>query len=112
MASPIVSGLVALMKQQNSSISKDDVIALFKQTALDLGTIGKDIAYGYGLVKAIEIPNNYVLIRTVEESKPNFLLDNLNVKQLHKAGYKGKGIKYADEHIRRKEGKAGKGAKG
>ena len=26
--------------------------------------------------------------------------------------YKGKGIKYADEHIRRKEGKAGKGAKG
>ena len=25
--------------------------------------------------------------------------------------YKGKGIKYADEHIRRKEGKAGKGAK-
>lgn len=26
--------------------------------------------------------------------------------------YKGKGIKYIDEHIRRKEGKAGKGAKG
>ena len=26
--------------------------------------------------------------------------------------YKGKGIKYVDEHIRRKEGKAGKGAKG
>jgi len=26
--------------------------------------------------------------------------------------YKGKGIKYADEHIRRKEGKAGKGAAG
>lgn len=25
--------------------------------------------------------------------------------------YKGKGIKYADEHIRRKEGKAGKGSK-
>ena len=25
--------------------------------------------------------------------------------------YKGKGIKYADEHIRRKEGKAAKGAK-
>lgn len=25
--------------------------------------------------------------------------------------YKGKGIKYADEHIRRKEGKSGKGAK-
>lgn len=25
--------------------------------------------------------------------------------------YKGKGIKYADEHIRRKEGKAGKGGK-
>ena len=25
--------------------------------------------------------------------------------------YKGKGIKYADEHIRRKDGKAGKGAK-
>lgn len=95
LASPIVSGLVALMKQQNSSISKDDVIALFKQTALDLGTIGKDKAYGYGLAKAIEIPNNYVLIGTVEESKPNFLLDNLNVKQLHKAGYKGEGIKIA-----------------
>ena len=26
--------------------------------------------------------------------------------------YKGKGIKYANEHIRRKEGKAGKGSKG
>ena len=25
--------------------------------------------------------------------------------------YKGKGIKYADEHIQRKEGKAGKGSK-
>ena len=27
------------------------------------------------------------------------------------ASYKGKGIKYVDEHIRRKEGKAGKGGK-
>ena len=25
--------------------------------------------------------------------------------------YKGKGIRYTDEHVRRKEGKAGKGAK-
>jgi len=32
-------------------------------------------------------------------------------KQRPPEPYKGKGIKYADEHIRRKEGKAGKGGK-
>ena len=96
-SSPMVSGLMALLKQQNKSITKEDAIVLIKRYAIDLGTIGKDKGYGYGFIKAIEIPKDYITVAEINKeqvcSKPNFLFDNLNIKPLKKKGIEGQGIK-------------------
>lgn len=97
-AAPVISGIVALMKEQNKKLNYDDIIYLFKENALDLGTIGKDNAYGYGLVKGIILPDNYELVR--DREKPivyvdNLIFNNMNINEMHKKGIKGKGIKIA-----------------
>lgn len=59
----------------------------------------------------IEVPNpNKIVISGADKQKVGQFAANVREKRLPEP-YKGKGIKYADEHIRRKEGKAGKGGK-
>ena len=59
----------------------------------------------------VEVPNpNKVVISGPDKQKVGQFAANVR-EQRHTEPYKGKGIKYADEHIRRKEGKAGKGGK-
>ena len=59
----------------------------------------------------IEVPNpNKVIISGPDKQKVGQFAANVREKRPPEP-YKGKGIKYADEHIRRKEGKAGKGGK-
>mgnify|MGYP003394117959 FL=1 len=64
-----------------------------------------------------ELPNG---IEAVVDKQTNITIKGIdkylvgqtaaNIRSLKKPEpYKGKGIKYADEHIRRKEGKTGKG---
>lgn len=82
---------------------------------------GKDLVMNLGYshqVTVSEIPGI-----TIEAPSPNEIIISGPDKQLvgqfaaevrekrPPEPYKGKGIKYADEHIRRKEGKAGKGGK-
>lgn len=52
MSAPLVSGLVALMKSARPDLTPDEVEALIKQTALDLGSAGPDPIYGAGLINA------------------------------------------------------------
>jgi len=52
MATPHVSGVVALMLQVNSSLTPSDVKRILEETAMDLGEKGKDNIYGSGLVNA------------------------------------------------------------
>lgn len=52
MASPHVTGVVALMKAVNPHLKPRDIKLILEQTAQDLGPEGKDEAYGSGLVDA------------------------------------------------------------
>lgn len=52
MASPVVTGLVALMKSARPDLSPDEVEALLKGTATDLGSSGADPQFGSGLINA------------------------------------------------------------
>ena len=54
--------------------------------------------------------NNKIIIHGIDKQKVGQFASEVREKRPPEP-YKGKGIKYADEHIRRKEGKAGKGGK-
>ncbi len=59
----------------------------------------------------IEVPNpNAIVISGMDKQKVGQFAAEVREKRPPEP-YKGKGIKYVGEHIRRKEGKAGKGAK-
>lgn len=59
----------------------------------------------------IEVPNNNsIIISGADKQKVGQFAAEVREKRPPEP-YKGKGIKYVDEHIRRKEGKAAKGAK-
>ena len=53
MAAPFVSGVAALMMQNNAGASPDEVRAAMAYHAIDLGVQGRDNVYGFGLVQAI-----------------------------------------------------------
>ena len=59
----------------------------------------------------IDVPSpNKIVISGADKQKVGQFAAEVREKRPPEP-YKGKGIKYADEHIRRKEGKAAKGAK-
>lgn len=51
-ASPMTAGVVALMMSVNPSLSSGQIESLLYATALDLGTVGRDIYFGYGRIDA------------------------------------------------------------
>ena len=53
MAAPFVSGVAALMMQNNTGASPDEIRAAMAYNAIDLGVQGRDNVYGFGLVQAI-----------------------------------------------------------
>ena len=60
----------------------------------------------------VEVPNpNKIIISGPNKQQVGQFAAEVREKRPPEP-YKGKGIKYAGEYIRRKEGKAGKGAKG
>ena len=57
----------------------------------------------------VEVPdNNKIIVSGPDKQAVGQFAAEIRSKRPPEP-YKGKGIKYADEHIRRKEGKAGKG---
>lgn len=52
MATPAVAGLAALVWSNHTDCSGEDIRAALKATAEDGGTSGKDVYFGYGIVKA------------------------------------------------------------
>jgi subtilisin family serine protease len=52
MATPHVSGLAALLIARNPALSNEQVRQLLRTNAGDLGTIGRDQTFGYGLIDA------------------------------------------------------------
>jgi thermitase len=51
-ATPVVAGTIALMMAANPSLSSTQIESLLYKTAVDLGSPGRDIYYGYGRVDA------------------------------------------------------------
>jgi thermitase len=51
-ASPVTAGVVALMMAANPTLPNTQVESLLYSTAVDLGTAGRDIYFGYGRVNA------------------------------------------------------------
>jgi len=59
----------------------------------------------------LDVPQpNTIIVSGIDKQKVGQFAAEVREKRPPEP-YKGKGIKYADEHIRRKEGKAGKGGK-
>ncbi|MEW6222450.1 MAG: S8 family serine peptidase [Candidatus Hadarchaeota archaeon] len=54
MASPHVAGTVALMLQANPDLTVDDVYGILMSAADDLGTLGQDTRYGWGIIDAFK----------------------------------------------------------
>ncbi len=52
MATPFVAGLAALIRAQNPSLDAQDVQGIIKASATDLGPLGYDDEFGYGLINA------------------------------------------------------------
>ncbi|WP_372870527.1 S8 family serine peptidase [Shewanella sp.] len=52
MATPHVAGVAALVWSQHLNCSNKEIRAVLRATAEDLGPVGRDDAYGYGLVQA------------------------------------------------------------
>lgn len=50
MATPHVSGAVAILKSFNKDLTLDETIELLKKYAIDIGDDGWDVKYGYGVV--------------------------------------------------------------
>jgi len=52
-SAPITAGVIALMMATKPTLSSSQVESLLYSTALDLGTAGRDIYFGYGRVNAV-----------------------------------------------------------
>jgi len=64
MATPHVSGMLALMFQIKEDLTYDEVITLLENSVIDLGDAGKDNAYGSGRIDAKEVVEQ--LLRSLE----------------------------------------------
>lgn len=54
MASPHINGVVCLMREVNPDLPVNDIKQIIFDTAHDLGTVGEDNSYGWGMVDAYE----------------------------------------------------------
>ena len=57
MATPMASGVAALVISENPALNGAAVRAILDSTAMDMGTPGRDIYYGYGVVDALAAVN-------------------------------------------------------
>jgi subtilisin family serine protease len=68
-ATPHVAGLAALIWSRNRNLTNEEVRALIRNTATDLGARGRDIQYGYGLINAAKALNLTTSARTIATSE-------------------------------------------
>ncbi|MBI2550656.1 S8 family serine peptidase [Candidatus Woesearchaeota archaeon] len=82
MAAPHVSGAVALMLNKNPQLKQDDVKRILEKTSLDLGDIGKDTSYGFGLIdmaKALIYKDGLEFVIGLEKQVINGETQRINV---------------------------------
>jgi serine protease AprX len=54
MASPHVNGVIALIREANPNLGVDQIKQIIYDTAYDLGPLGEDNSYGWGMIDAYE----------------------------------------------------------
>lgn len=60
MASPHVAGVAALLLEKDSTLLPHELMYIIRETAVDLGTVGRDNVFGFGRVDALAAANyNY-----------------------------------------------------
>ncbi len=93
-AVPQVTGIVALMKSLNRSITLEKTREILHNTAIDLGTPGKDIYYGYGMVNATAAIQEAEKISEPLKTNYSFLpiivvlLTSVLISQIHRKKFK------------------------
>lgn len=71
-ATPMVSGIAALMLSKNSALSNTQVRNILYTSAKDLGSPGYDLEYGYGLVRAdAALSQTSATNQVIQPSKPS-----------------------------------------
>ncbi|MFP5410198.1 MAG: S8 family serine peptidase [Gammaproteobacteria bacterium] len=68
-SAPITAGTVALMFAANPDLSPQDVDAILKGTAVDLGSAGYDTYFGYGRIDAARAVAQAAAMRTVTDTQ-------------------------------------------
>ena len=72
MATPHVTGTVALMAQANPNITTQQAKSLLEKTAVDLGTTGKDNTFGAGRIDVKKVMEATESLVTLNESDAKF----------------------------------------
>lgn len=94
MASPVVAGVVALLKSKHPDLKPHEIEAILELTAKDLGDRGYDLTYGHGLVDPVKalhfdlnnLPKRYS--ETKEERLNNAIELNKNIVNIEKGQFK------------------------
>lgn len=60
-AAPIISGIAAVALSAKPDLTRDEFIDLLTSTAEDVGTVGYDTSFGYGLVNAEELMDKLLM---------------------------------------------------
>ncbi|MCH7720909.1 MAG: S8 family serine peptidase [Planctomycetes bacterium] len=66
MATPHIAGVIALMLEANPLLTRDDILEIFADTAVDLGPPGMDNDFGWGRVDAFEAVSAALTPTTIE----------------------------------------------
>ncbi len=72
MATPVVSGVAALMLAENPSLTNEEIREILCDTAVDAGTSGWDKYYGYGIVNAyaaLQVDENYYKVTYYDDGE-------------------------------------------
>jgi len=75
MACPHIAGVAALMLEKNPSLSPAGLDSILEQSAVDLGTPGKDNVFGSGIVDALAAVNATPLTQTANLVQTDVLPD-------------------------------------
>lgn len=92
-----------------------EIVGIGYRAALQGSTLELNVGFSHkvtfaapeGITIAVPSPNQIVISGPDKQKVGQFAAEVRGVRPPEP--YKGKGIRYADEHVRRKEGKAGKG---
>jgi subtilisin family serine protease len=71
MAAPLVTGVAALLWSKNTTWTRDQVRTRLQSTAVDLGTAGRDVYFGYGRVDAPRALYGVLTVSVNGPSSPN-----------------------------------------